>query len=158
MLAPTGSRAANGGMGMSSSSFATPTSRADDVSRIAALASALRSGGSEGANGATLQKAFSSRSSGGDDTDYDGQNMQTRKEAFLAAARSQKTGDYLRSTRSAPLRIVDQGGVGDSGRSGTKREFRSSRRAKGTRHVECLRHSLGALSADPAGFTINWPI
>jgi type IV secretion system protein TrbI len=29
--------------------------------------------------------------------------MQTRKEAFLTASRSQKAGDYLRSTRSAPL-------------------------------------------------------
>jgi type IV secretion system protein TrbI len=37
------------------------------------------------------------------DDNYDGQNMQTRKEAFLVAARSQKTDDYLRSTRSAPL-------------------------------------------------------
>ncbi len=29
--------------------------------------------------------------------------MQTRKEAFLQSARSQKTVDYLSSTRSAPL-------------------------------------------------------
>jgi type IV secretion system protein VirB10 len=50
-----------------------------------------------------LQKAFSSMGSSGADTDYDGQNMQTRKEAFLAAARLQKTDDYLHSTRSAQL-------------------------------------------------------
>ena len=42
-------------------------------------------------------------SGNGGDSDYDGQNMQTRKEAFLVSARSQKTDDYLRSTRSAPL-------------------------------------------------------
>ncbi len=37
------------------------------------------------------------------ESDYDGQNMQSRKEAFLAAARNRQTDDYLRSTREAPL-------------------------------------------------------
>jgi type IV secretion system protein TrbI len=39
----------------------------------------------------------------GADTDYESQNMQTKKEAFLAAARNRETDDYLRSTREAPL-------------------------------------------------------
>jgi type IV secretion system protein TrbI len=39
----------------------------------------------------------------GAETDYESQNMQTRKEAFLAAARNRQTDDYLRSTREAPL-------------------------------------------------------
>ncbi len=39
----------------------------------------------------------------GADTDYESQNMQTKKEVFLAAARNRETEDYLRSTREAPL-------------------------------------------------------
>ena len=37
------------------------------------------------------------------ENDYDAQNMQSRKEAFLAAARNRQADDYLRSTREAPL-------------------------------------------------------
>ena len=37
------------------------------------------------------------------ENDYDAQNMQSRKEAFLAAGRNRQTDDYLRSTREAPL-------------------------------------------------------
>jgi len=104
MLAPTGIRSGNGGMALPGAAFAGMTgSRTDDVSQIAALAGALRGSGSDAGAGAALQKAFSTAGSSGGDTDYDGQNMQTRKEAFLAAARSQKTDDYLRSTRSAQL-------------------------------------------------------
>lgn len=104
MLAPTGIRLGNGGLSIPGGSFAgVGGSRPDDVSQIAALAGALRGSGSDMSSGSALQKAFSSMGSSGGDTDYDGQNMQTRKEAFLAAARSQKTDDYLRSTRSAQL-------------------------------------------------------
>jgi type IV secretion system protein TrbI len=35
--------------------------------------------------------------------DYDSQNMQSRKEAFLAASRDRQPDDYLRSAREAPL-------------------------------------------------------
>jgi type IV secretory pathway VirB10-like protein len=103
MLAQTGIKSGNGRMPMPASSFGITAGRTDDVSQIAALANTLRSGGSDAASGTALQKAFSSMSSGTADSDYDGQNMQTRKEAFLDAARSQKTADYLRSTRSAQL-------------------------------------------------------
>ena len=37
------------------------------------------------------------------ENDYDSQNMQSRKEAFLAAGRNRQADDYLRSTREAPL-------------------------------------------------------
>jgi P-type conjugative transfer protein TrbG len=104
MLAPTGIRSGNGGLSIPGGSLSGMAgSRPDDVSQIAALAGALRRSRSDAGSGAALQKAFSSMGSSGGDTDYDGQNMQTRKEAFLAAARSQKTDDYLRSTRSAQL-------------------------------------------------------
>jgi type IV secretion system protein VirB10 len=39
--------------------------------------------------------------------EYDGQNMQTRKESFLTAARSRQQDDYLRSTRDAPLSMFE---------------------------------------------------
>jgi type IV secretion system protein VirB10 len=90
-------------MAMPTSFGMASSSRPDDVSQIAALAQAIGGRGTDNGSASALQKAFSSVGSGNDDSDYDGQNMQTRKEAFLAAARSQKTDDYLRSTRSAPL-------------------------------------------------------
>jgi type IV secretion system protein TrbI len=103
-LSPTGIRAGVGGGSSSSGMFAPSSGRADDVAQIAALAQSLRGDGSGSREGAaTLHKAFSSIGSGNGDSEYNGQNMQTRKEAFLSAARSQKTDDYLRSTRSAPL-------------------------------------------------------
>jgi type IV secretion system protein VirB10 len=37
------------------------------------------------------------------ENDFDAQNMQSRKEAFLAAGRNRQADDYLRSTRVAPL-------------------------------------------------------
>jgi type IV secretion system protein VirB10 len=37
------------------------------------------------------------------ENDYDSQNMQSRKDAFLAAGRNHQADDYLRSTREAPL-------------------------------------------------------
>jgi type IV secretion system protein VirB10 len=37
------------------------------------------------------------------ENEYDGQNMQYRKEAFLAAQRNRQADDYLHSTRQAPL-------------------------------------------------------
>ena len=101
-LSPTGIRAGVGGGSSSPGMFGASAGRSDDVAQIAALAQSLRGdGGSR--EGSALQKAFSSIGSGNGDSEYNGQNMQTRKEAFLAAARSQKTDDYLRSTRSAPL-------------------------------------------------------
>lgn len=74
----------------------------NDLSQIAALGQAVAGRGSD-KNSPALQKAFSSIGSANSDGDYDGQNMQTRKESFLAGARSQMTDDYFRSTRSAPL-------------------------------------------------------
>ncbi len=40
---------------------------------------------------------------GAGDGDYDGQNQQNRKQAFLEKASATQTDDYLRSTREAPL-------------------------------------------------------
>jgi type IV secretion system protein TrbI len=76
-----------------SSSVPQPTSNA--VSPVEALSRALggrQSGDSGGSgNGRTFEN------------DYDSQNMQSRKEAFLAASRDRHEDDYLRSSREAPL-------------------------------------------------------
>ena len=51
-----------------------------------------------------LERAVSFSPSGSpNDPDYESQNMQTAKAAFLASAQQRKTDDYLRSTRTAPL-------------------------------------------------------
>jgi type IV secretion system protein TrbI len=100
MVAPTGIRSANGA-GIPSP-LVGGANRIDDLSRLATLRQALAIQNPDGNAVAALGRALST-SSAATDTDYDGQNMQTRKEAFLVAARSKKTDDYLRSTRSAPL-------------------------------------------------------
>lgn len=106
ILSPTGIRAAtNGGGGTSAfgsvgSSAPTPS---DDLAQVAALSQAIGSRSPDNGQTATLGRVSLSSGSAAMDSDYDGQNMQTRKEAFLSSARSQKTDDYLASTRSAPL-------------------------------------------------------
>jgi type IV secretory pathway VirB10-like protein len=97
MTAPMGIRSGNGSSGLS---FPTGANRSEDLAQLAALRKALTG---PNADGSTVAAKALIASGGGSDNDYDGQNMQTRKEAFLVSARSQKTDDYLRSTRSAPL-------------------------------------------------------
>jgi type IV secretion system protein VirB10 len=101
LLAPTGIRSENGD-GVSSLPLGG-ASRPDDLPQFAALRQALPAQSPDGNAVAAPGRALSPTNSPAADVDYEGQNMQTRKEAFLVAARSQKTGDYLRSTRSAPL-------------------------------------------------------
>lgn len=97
MIAPTGIR------GGSAGSFGFPgtdgsTQRSDDLPNVAALARAINPANSSAARPAAL-------AGGGErnDSEYDAQNMQTTKAAFVEAAQKQKTDDYLRSTRTAPL-------------------------------------------------------
>jgi type IV secretion system protein VirB10 len=76
-----------------SGTAAQPTS--NDLSQVEALNRAIgaRQGGDSAGppNGQPLEN------------DYDSQNMQSRKEGFLAAARNHQGDDYLRSTREAPI-------------------------------------------------------
>ena len=79
----------------SSASSRSPTPvqpASNDLSPVEALSRALGARQSVDAvtNGQSLEN------------DFDAQNMQSRKEAFLAAARSRQADDYLRSTREAP--------------------------------------------------------
>ena len=65
----------------------------NDLSPVEALSRALgaRQSGESVPNGQAAEN------------DYDAQNMQSRKEAFLSGARSSQADDYLRSTREAPV-------------------------------------------------------
>lgn len=67
----------------------------NDLSQVEALSRALgaRQGGDSVAP--TTGQAL--------ENDYDSQNMQSRKEAFLATTRTHQADDYLRSNREAPL-------------------------------------------------------
>ncbi len=102
-LAPTGIRSsaiASSGAGASLGSFATPMSTRQtdsDLSQVAAISHAL-AGDSKGMSTGEITRSLASP-----DDEYDRQNMQTRKEAFLAATRNRQADDYLGSTRKAPL-------------------------------------------------------
>lgn len=72
---------------------------ADDGSQLAALSTALaRNRAAESSTPPDPAEAV-----GHSEEDYDAQNMQPRKQGFLAAARSGHTDDYLPSTRMAPM-------------------------------------------------------
>ena len=71
---------------------------ADNGSQLAALNAALAR--NRAAESSTPDPA---RGAGQSEEDYDAQNMQTRKQAFLAAARVGHTDDYLPSTRTVPM-------------------------------------------------------
>ena len=88
--APTSIR--NSGTSSLSTIAGQPSS--NDLSQVEALSRALgaRQGGDSAAS-----------PNGQAENDYDSQNMQSRKEAFLAAGRNRQADNYLRSTREAPL-------------------------------------------------------
>lgn len=87
MLSPTGIRGVQSG-GSTGTPNLTPS---NEIASLAALsqAPAVRTPVAPGPSLA--------------ESEYEGQNMQARKEAFLASASRRQTDDYLRSTRGAPL-------------------------------------------------------
>ena len=95
-MAPT-SIHASAGSAPSPTLMSNGNSNTDDLARGAALAQAVlhRSGDntSNSANGPLS----------GAENEYEGQNMQSRKESFLSASREPPADDYLRSTRDAPI-------------------------------------------------------
>ena len=107
IAAPTTLRDAFGAQGMGSGSQATAGVRnsSDDASQIAAMVQALtRQNGNSQVTPETLRALVTQRPQSGDvGGDYDDQNMQGRKEAFLSKAQARQIDDYLKSTRTAPL-------------------------------------------------------
>ena len=102
MTAPTGIGGTNGGPANFSTISAAPTAP-DDSNRIAALGQAVAARSPDANSPAEIRRVLMPNPSAGNDSDYDAQNMQARKSAFLTAAQSDKTDDYLHSTRTAPL-------------------------------------------------------
>ena len=95
-MAPTGTKHS-----INASSFGTIASTdrpgSDDLAQVAALTKAV-SGRSADTASSDLSRPLTQT-----ENDDDGQNMQTRKEAFLTAARTRQSDDYLRSARQLPL-------------------------------------------------------
>jgi type IV secretion system protein TrbI len=89
--APTSVR--NSAASSLSPTVAQPAS--SDLSQVEALSHAL--GARQGGDSATPPNGQAL------ENDYDSQNMQSRKEVFLAANRTRQADDYLRSNREAPL-------------------------------------------------------
>lgn len=105
MIAPTGIRSVSGASSFGSFPGAGGQPRSnDDLAQVAALSQSIagRNSATPAPNGLNRLTAFSTNGSP-NDPDYDSQNMQTAKAAFLASAQQQKTDDYLRSTRTPPL-------------------------------------------------------
>lgn len=101
MLAPTSIRSGPGATSFDSLPNGPAQQQGnDDLARIATLTQAIS--GHDSNVPATMQASFATGGSR-NDADYEAQNMQTSKGAFLAAAQKQKADDYLRSTRTAPL-------------------------------------------------------
>lgn len=104
MSAPTGIRS-SGAAGSSSlgSGGGRPFSGSDDLAQVAALTQSIAGQNPTNPASATVSRALLPGGGLANDPDYDSQNMQTAKKAFLSSAQQQKTDDYLHSTRTAPL-------------------------------------------------------
>jgi type IV secretion system protein VirB10 len=105
MSAPTAIRAGGvaGSFGLGSGAV-RPISGGDDLAQVAALTQAIAGQNPTSPAAAALNRpALLPGSALSNDPDYDSQNMQTAKKAFLSSAQQQKTDDYLHSTRTAPL-------------------------------------------------------
>ncbi len=92
MQAPTSTRNSSA---LPLSTLTNPVSSTNDLSQLEALSRAL--GSRQGGSSVALPNGQAA------ENEYDAQNMQSRKEAFLAAGSNRQADDYLRSTREAPL-------------------------------------------------------
>ena len=99
-IAPTSIKSS---AGFSSFTQMAPNGRSspDDLEQVAALTRAVSNHSTD------LPSDDLSRSLSQTESEYDGQNMQTRKQAFLNAARTHQSDDYLRSARDAPLSMFE---------------------------------------------------
>jgi type IV secretory pathway VirB10-like protein len=91
LQAPTTISNSSGPSSVTAAAVATPS---NDLSQVEALSRALAA--RQGGNSAVTNTQPG-------ENEYDAQNMQSRKEAFLNAERTRQSDDYLRSTREAPL-------------------------------------------------------
>ncbi len=116
-MAPTSIRAASSAAEFAPSP-AAGRNGGNDLAQVAALTQAL--GSRTGENAAGTMNALPSTA----ENEYDGQNMQSRKEAFLNQARTRQREDYLnRGANRAAVAVRDQGGMGNSRSARTESEF-----------------------------------
>ena len=93
LVAPTSTGQSAAAGWTSNSQAATPAPGSDTAGALAALANSV----------AGHNSAAPSQNAGKPQSDYEEQNMQAHKESFLSGARNPQSGDYLPSTRTAPL-------------------------------------------------------
>ncbi|HEX4074635.1 MAG TPA: TrbI/VirB10 family protein [Candidatus Acidoferrales bacterium] len=98
MVAPTAIRSSEQTGYSSDRQFAPPGG--NDLENIAQLTRSLPGGGNRESGAATAGRGLLPPA---DNDDYNSQNEQGRKQAFLETAATHQTDDYLRSTREAPL-------------------------------------------------------
>jgi type IV secretion system protein VirB10 len=98
MVAPTAIRSSEQTGYSSDRQSARPSG--NDLANIAQLTRSLSSGGSPESGAATAGRGLLPQA---DNDDYNSQNEQGRKQAFLETAATHQTDDYLRATREAPL-------------------------------------------------------
>jgi type IV secretion system protein VirB10 len=104
MIAPTGIREGGVGGGFASLPTMRALQRGGDFSRVASLSRDIADPNSGGAVSESAAR-LPGLTGGGprNESEYDAQNMQSTKAAFLASTEQRKTDDYLRSVRTAPL-------------------------------------------------------
>jgi type IV secretory pathway VirB10-like protein len=98
-VAPTGVRTTSNSAGFAPSP-AIP-SGSDDLAQVAALTRAVGSSAAPSAAGDLRQPVRPA------ENEYEGQNMQNGKEAFLTSARTRQQNDYLTAARIAPLSMYE---------------------------------------------------
>ena len=106
IAAPTTMREGFGSPGFGGASQSRAArNNGDDAAQVVSMVQALsrQGGGSQIAPDAVRAFVGERASSGGEGGDGGDQNMQDRRESFLARARTGQMDDYLKSTRNAPL-------------------------------------------------------
>lgn len=107
MAAPTGIRSGGGANSFGSFPVVQPRQGGDDLPPIAALTQTIAARDSAPITPTALSRVASpSAGVSAGDPDYDAQNNQNTKAAFLASSQ-QKSDDYLKSTRTPPLSLYE---------------------------------------------------
>lgn len=101
--APTGIRSSTGAGSFPAFPNTSPTAGGDDIARIAALTQTIAGRDSAVTPTALSRVATLPGGASPNDPDYEAQNGQTSKAAFLSSAQQQKSDDYLKSTRTPPI-------------------------------------------------------
>jgi type IV secretion system protein VirB10 len=93
MVAPTSTRQSSASGWTPGAQTAAPSTGSDAAASLAALANSV----------AGRNTAAPAQNAAKPQSEYEEQNMQAHKESFLSSARNPQSGDYLPSTRTAPL-------------------------------------------------------